>query len=371
MIYEFQQGSKPTALKKIDAAWRPSEKELENALIENDENSSETKYLRMDIFGEDLLLINNQVRTRQGKRADIVAVDKQGHGVFIELKKDKAKRGVETQTLQYLANYAKLTGEDFLNKILGKSEGEKLTDALDEFIDDYSPEKLNSKSRIILIAQDFDATLFSMGEWLADRGVPFRCIRYTPIEIDKRKFISFSIAFDRSKEFTYRLSPGRTSIGYFWYNIGKPPGLGGYSIEALDKWWGFLKKEGLITAGFSNQPGDRGEEILKSFQQGDFILVYCSNRGAIGWGVVKSQKYELVEAGRDEYAKSEDHLHRLYGIEWKAVASSVKDAIPADEVNKEYGIYHPFQTKSGIKNSAAAKKLIDTMNAKFPSTGKG
>jgi len=63
-----------------------------------------------------------------------------------------------------------------------------------------SVKDLNKTSRIILLARDFDPTIYSMGEWLSNNGVAFRCIQYEPIRIDEKDFISFSIAFDRSKD---------------------------------------------------------------------------------------------------------------------------------------------------------------------------
>ena len=53
---------------------------------------------------------------------------------------------------------------------------------------DFKIEDINRRSRIILFAQSFDPSLYSMGEWLSRSGVAFRCIEYTPFEIGKENF---------------------------------------------------------------------------------------------------------------------------------------------------------------------------------------
>ncbi|MFH1739761.1 MAG: hypothetical protein ABIH23_12185 [bacterium] len=183
--------------------WRPKELELEQYLISHFEG--ETDLLEESIFREPLLLLSNQVRTRQAKRADILALDKAGNGVIVELKRNEGSLGVETQALQYLADFSVFRGRDFLRRFC------KQSDALEAKIlgflgDDFKIDDINQRSRIILIARGFEASLFSMGEWFSRCGVAFRCIEYSPFEVGKERFLSFSVAFDRAPEFLYPLT---------------------------------------------------------------------------------------------------------------------------------------------------------------------
>ena len=151
-----------------------------------------------------------------------------------------------------------------------------------------------------------------MGEWLSRAGVAFRCIEYTPFEIGEDKFLSFSIAFDRAPDFLYPLAfqSRARQPGYFWHNIG----------WAEQSWWDFLKKQGEISTGFEDQPGDEGERILKSYVAGDTIIAYAKSFGAVGWGLIQSpDSYRLIAAGDPADKHNGRHLHRI-NIQWKAVA---------------------------------------------------
>src|SRR5690554_4092167 len=88
MFFEVKSG-----LNQVHSEWKINELELENYLIGKVDDSDQV--LSESVFGEPLLLINNQIRTQAGKRADILALDRQGNGVIIELKKDDAWLGVD------------------------------------------------------------------------------------------------------------------------------------------------------------------------------------------------------------------------------------------------------------------------------------
>ena len=79
------------------------ELELERYLLPGD---TDEPLLAQSGFSEPLLLVSNQVRTRQSKRADILALDQAGCSVVIELKRHRGSMGVDTQALQYLAAFS-------------------------------------------------------------------------------------------------------------------------------------------------------------------------------------------------------------------------------------------------------------------------
>jgi len=223
-----------------------------------------------------LLLVKNQARTGRGKRADILALDKAGNAVIIELKKDTGQLGVETQALQYLAAFSSYQGKNFIRHFAKYSK--TLEDDIRGFLGDNNVqlEDINKNSRIILMAQKFDRSLYSMGIWLASCNVAFRCVEYTPFEVNGEYFLSFSIAFDQSPLNIYPLSFQRElrDPQYFWHNIGKNH----------QQWWEYLVQKGQISTGFSNEPNDEGERILKNYIKGDTILAYATKYGAVGWG---------------------------------------------------------------------------------------
>ncbi len=347
MLYEIKENEK---MERLKSKWNPKELEIENFILSSvDENN----ILDASIFGEPLLVISNQVKTRLKKRADILAIDCYGNGVVIELKRDWGYLGVETQALQYLADFSAYKGNKFIQHF-SKYEND-IKQKIESFIDSNAPlEDINKTSRVILVARGFDATIYSMGEWLSNNGVAFRCIQYQPCEIDNKRFLSFSISFDRSKDILNPLAFGTIAREprYYWHNIAK----------ADQKWWELLVSKKQIPACFDSMPGDEGERILKGYIAGDTIIAYASGHGAVGWGVIeKPGSYCLIEKGSSEDYLDGDCMHRL-SINWKATAEKLKEnAIKAKEVRDDFGIYHPMRTSVSI-DSAKAKELINALN---------
>ena len=125
--------------------------------------------------------------------------------MIIELKRDVGYLGVETQALQYLADFRHLRGQEFVRRFA--SDAKSFTESIKAHCGSaFSIDDVNKTSRIILVARDFDPTVYSMGEWLSNQGVPFRCIAYSPAEIEGRQFISFSIKFDQSLHLLFPVS---------------------------------------------------------------------------------------------------------------------------------------------------------------------
>jgi len=345
-------------LKKVEPTNFLSELQVENYLISKEE--TEDTVLNADIFKEDLLLIDNQTRTKDKKRADILALDKRGNLVVIELKKDSAKLGVDMQALQYLAAFSEFKGQAFINKF--KSKSNDLEARVYGFIEGLDVEKLNQKGRIILIAQSFDNSLLSMGEWLSSQGVAFRCLQYNQLEIGERKFLSFSVYFDRSSEALHplRFSEKQRNLlsetpQIYWHNIG----------DASEKWWGYCVNKKFIATSFDNAPGDRGEAILKSYIKGDKVIAYAKGYGAIGWGIITSdpnKSYKLVGLDSvEDYAKG--RLRHRLSIEWERTLD-LSNGIKASDLKKDFSIYPPVQTSSLIKSADNAERLITAINQK-------
>jgi hypothetical protein len=344
-------------LTRLYSNWDPMEVEVENLIMSsfvNDEN-----ILDESIFGEPLFVVSNQVKTRNSKIADILAIDRYGSGVIIELKRKKGMLGVETQALQYLADFSAYQGDAFIERFSKDYKNKDLKIDIGAFLGgNASFNDLNKKSRIILLAMDFDPTIYSMGEWLSNHKVAFRCIKYTPVKINDRQFISFSVAFDRSTEILNPLIFNQTmrEPGYFWHNIA----------DNDPKWWKFLIVNKQIPACFDNAPGDQGEKLLRNYIVGDTIIAYAKNYGAIGFGVIKkTNSYKLVKENDEEDRLNGRCRHRL-SIEWKAFTLDMKQGMKAREIREEFGIYHPISTSVTI-NSDKAKKLIDALSNRWES----
>lgn len=348
----FKVNIKTSEIEPLTSAWIPKESVLEKCILPEGDADP---ILNPDVFKEPLLLISNQVKTRHKKRADILALDRMGNAVIIELKRDKGTLGVDTQVLQYLADFSAYQGMNFIKRFSKYSDA--LEDNIKSFVgDNVRIEDINRYSRIILMARSFDPSLYSMGKWLAKSNVAFRCIEYTWFEVNSEYFLSFSIAFDQSPSEIYPLSfqPQSREPHFFWHNIG----------HNTDEWWQYLVKTEQISASFSNQVGDEGERILRNYIQGDTIIAYAKGYGAVGWGTIEDpNSYKLLSSGSPGDKLHGFHLHRLK-IKWKSVAKDLSDGLRPADVRSEYDIYHPISTSVKIDNRKG-KRLIEELQRRF------
>ena len=220
------------------------ESELENiiwnTLASEDYDSDDT--IASKIFSENgLYLLNKQQifkeKSKSSKRSDIVGIDKDGRIVIIELKKDTGRLGVEMEALQYLLKInAQPKGMDFLRnnnklkftneyglEILEVKHKEEKINKLLQFINDK--DNINKKQRIILIAKGFEESIYSMGEWLSEKGVGFTCISYDVYKFNAQDFISFSVKFDSKPYNSYQLMEknrgvNKSTVPYYYHNSG-------------------------------------------------------------------------------------------------------------------------------------------------------
>ena len=359
MIFKIDEES--SNIVSVESRGDPPELELEKYIISSAE--SEEQILQADIFGEELFPIGKQVWTKDKKRADILAIDENGNGVIIELKRDKAQLGVDTQALQYLADFSTYKGSNFIShfsknfKNCFNSES-SLEDAIKGFLgwDKSDLEKINKNSRIILMARSFDEALYSMGMWLANSGIAFRCIKYTPVEIEGKRYLSFSMTFNQYPPTQYPLIFQNRSREpeYFWHNIGKNE----------QDWWDYLVRKNQISASFSNQPGDQGERTLRKYIKGDKIIAYANEYGAVGWGTIEDPHYELISLDdKDNNKLDGKHRHRI-SIIWNTVVENLEDGVKPKDIRERFDIYHPRSTSVRI-NPKNAERLIEELNRTF------
>lgn len=129
-----------------------------------------------DFFSElglELFLVGKEVlpSTCVQDRIDLLALDREGQTVVIELKRGNHKLHM-LQAVSYAGMISHWQPNDFFNAI-DKTEEDALTDFLEVDRDD-----INRKQRIILIAEGFDYALLTAAEWLSEQhGVDITCCR--------------------------------------------------------------------------------------------------------------------------------------------------------------------------------------------------
>jgi hypothetical protein len=124
-------------------------------------------------IGQDLFLLGKEVEPSKNvqDRIDLLAVDKEGNCVIVEL-----KRGTHKLHMLQAISYAGMISPwepDHLMRLLSKDQ----RDALEDFLE-VEPEDINHQQRIILIAEAYDYALLIGAEWLSEQyGVDIICCR--------------------------------------------------------------------------------------------------------------------------------------------------------------------------------------------------
>lgn len=120
-----------------------------------------------EIIGSDIVLIGKQVLTRSGP-IDLLAVDRSGNTVVIEIKRDELPRESLAQAIDYASNVAGWTAQrlgEVCTGFAGKTLEEVFNDAFPDV--DLESVNLNSAQRIVLVGFAIESSLERMIEWLS------------------------------------------------------------------------------------------------------------------------------------------------------------------------------------------------------------
>lgn len=145
-----------------------------------------------EILGEPLLVISKELILPSGKRLDLLAIDKQGTLVIVELKRDDSGIVVEWQAIKYTSYCSTFSQNEIFNHYAEylSSNADEAKEKIEEFID-AEIDELNEKQRIILASKEFHSEVISAVLWLREYGIDIECIRITPhIDTNQNLFIN-------------------------------------------------------------------------------------------------------------------------------------------------------------------------------------
>jgi hypothetical protein len=134
-----------------------------------------------EILGESLLIISKELILPSGRRLDLLAVDKEGALVVVELKRDDSGTDVEWQAIKYASYCSSFSHDDIYNHFAKylSTDSDDAQLKIEDFIN-CEPEDLNQSQRIILISREFHSEVISAVLWLRESAIDIECIRFTP-----------------------------------------------------------------------------------------------------------------------------------------------------------------------------------------------
>lgn len=140
------------------------------------------------ILKESLLIISEQTVLPSGRLPDLIALDKSGDIVIIELKRDDSGKEVYWQAITYAAQFSEYSFnnvielyESYLKK-LGK-DNSNAKELIEDFIEE-DLEKINQQQKIILVSKEFHQDVLKAALWLLDFGVEIKVLKLTPYKYE-------------------------------------------------------------------------------------------------------------------------------------------------------------------------------------------
>lgn len=176
-LYEVEDGTLKTPLRVVAGGAELYEREIEDLAWSDLEAMT----------GEPLFPVARQATLPGGGRPDVLALDRQGRVVVIEIKRD-VDRSQLAQTLEY-AGWARTTSLDELAGMYHRDHRAFFAD-WQEYTESTTPVLVNRAPRLILIARDFQARTQAALTFLKENGLPVTVIPVTVYEHpDGRRFV--------------------------------------------------------------------------------------------------------------------------------------------------------------------------------------
>jgi len=146
------------------------------------------------ILGEELLIVTSEYDRfdKTNERLDLLALDKDGNLVVIELKRGDSGKNVDLQALKYAAYCSTLRLTDLVDMYIWfqKQKGtilspEQAQQTILDFIENDDFEELNDRPRIMLVASEFRPEVTASVLWLRTFGMDISCVKWDAYELSE------------------------------------------------------------------------------------------------------------------------------------------------------------------------------------------
>jgi hypothetical protein len=171
---------------------RDAEELTETSLSEEDHQEDDLREWIIgrsaEVLGEDLLVIGRETAVADlGDGIDILALDRSGSLVVVELKRGALRKSVDFQSLKYVSYVSRWTYEDIeqqFNQFLQSEWGTEIhgedasfADRIEEFCDDDY--ELNARQRIFLVGNTVRERIGSVVLWLREQGIDVSIVQFS------------------------------------------------------------------------------------------------------------------------------------------------------------------------------------------------
>jgi hypothetical protein len=228
------------------------------------------------LTGMDLAIIGRQVRTTFGGEIDLLALDRAGGCVVLELKRGRTPREVVAQLLDY-GSWVKTLGYDDLEQIALEYRKQDLEAVFRATFDDEIPETINASHTLVLVASELDDSSERIITYLAEEhGVGINAIFFSFFRDGDTELLGRAWLKDPVETLERSQSKKRAPwTGYWFVNVGEGP----------HRNWEDNEKYGFVGAG----QGEKYSRPLRRLSAGDKIFAYMKGLGYVGFGEVTKE----------------------------------------------------------------------------------
>ncbi|MGX9687696.1 hypothetical protein ACTQ9L_11200 [Deinococcus wulumuqiensis] len=351
------------------AVWKLGPKPEPVQLSGLDQESTLENALKADlsIVDPDLMLLATQVQTDHGKRIDILAMDRQGDLVILELKRDKTPREVVTQALDYAAWIKTLSAEKIEEIYTAAHPGADLPTGFAEAFGtpEQYPEAINLRQRMIIVASSLDAITERIVAYLSEFGVPVNAVFFRAFKQGDTEYLARTWLIDPNT--AERRAESKVDTG-----LSKAPwnGIDYYVSFGEDQWrhWEDARAYGFVSAG----KGKWYSDSLKKLKPGDRISVHIPQQGYVGVGEVTAtaapaREAQLTVDGHDRAFKDlsfkaetmhdeqdDDQCEWVVGVKWL-------QTVPASQAYWEKGLFANQNSACKLRSTVT----LEAMRRKF------
>ncbi len=166
-----------------------------------------------EILGEDLLIVSIEFAgfSNSNDRLDLLAVDREGNLVVIELKRDSVAGYADLQAIRYAAMVSSMTIDKLVPHYIDykkKCDNESLSDfdakeQIIEFVESDSFSELSTRPRIILCSEGFSQEITTTVLWLRDSEIDISCVSITPYKVDDNVIVVPKVVIPLEKASQY------------------------------------------------------------------------------------------------------------------------------------------------------------------------
>ncbi len=316
----------------------------------------------LSLVAPDLMLIGPQVATKWNKYVDLLAMDREGELVIIELKRDKTPRDVVAQTLDYASWAVNLSLKEIAEIYSDKHNGQKFEVGYSDTFDASPPESLSGTHRMIVVASELDASTERIINYLSSSfGVPINTVFFHFFKDGNNEYLTRTWLIDpeEAEEKTSKAAVKKREEVWnkrdFYVSLGE--------FEETD--WEDCRRYGFVCGS----GGKWYTQTLNLLFPEARVFVNIPQRGYVGVGIVKGtstpvKDFMVTIDGKEtpilnaphaakNMAKNADNPELcayLVRVEW------IK-TVPKDQGYWEKGLFAVQHTACRLRNQFTIEKL--------------